>query len=220
MNTRKNKHVEKDDELMSSNSSVEEQHDSNSDDTSCIDEQWATLTQDWQDQPIVHTDVKELLKQTKRRTIKAKLLFGSNILATIGLLYSWLYGWLWGNWERPLVNYLGFGTVISIIFCYLEYKVRQKAWANINDGPDMAISNAVESYRSSLNYIKLTKWSCLPMLFIANYFLYEVAVEAEKSPIKGIIIFNLFIAIVYAITHAIGVKRQKELDTLLEKTKS
>lgn len=218
MNTRKDKNVDKDNDLMNINSTVDELNDDI--DTSAIDEQWAALTQDWQDQPVEHTDVNALLKQTKRRTIKAKLLFGSNILATVGLLYSWLYGWLWGNWERPLVNYLGFGTVISIIFCYLEYKIRQKAWGNIDDTPDMAINNAIEGYYSSLNYIKLTKWSCLPFAVLANYHLYEVATEAEKSPVKGFIILNLFILVIYVITHAFGVKRQKELDSLLDKTKN
>lgn len=220
MNNRQNDQFEKDTESMSGNAKLDEQQDNENLDTSIIDEHWAELTQDWQDQPVTHTDVKALLKQTKRRTIKAKLLFGSNIIATLGIMYSWLYGWLWGNWEKPLVNYLGFGTFISIIFCYLEFKIRQKAWANINDAPDMAINNAIEGYRSSLNYIKLSKWSFLPLMIIINYYVIEVAVEAEVPPAKGLIIVNIFMLVLYVITHIFGVKRQKELDSLLDKTKN
>ena len=36
-----------------------------------LDEQWLSLSQDWQSQPYEKTDIQALLKQTKKRTLLA-----------------------------------------------------------------------------------------------------------------------------------------------------
>ena len=42
-----------------------------------LDEQWLSLTQDWQAQPFEKTDMAALVKQTKRRTYLGKIAVGT-----------------------------------------------------------------------------------------------------------------------------------------------
>lgn len=193
----------------------------NDTDTSFIDEQWQVLTQDWQQQPTEKTDIKKLLKETKRRTRKAKCLFWGNVVATLSLLCGAIYGTVFeDSWERAFIGYMWGSFVLSVIFCYYEYKIRQVVWQQINDSPEKALQNAIKGIESSLSYIRLTKWSCLPFGLLANFFVYETAINAEKPATNGLIAVNVFIAVMFAITHWFGVKRQKELDTMIQNTKN
>ncbi|WP_286234723.1 hypothetical protein [Thalassotalea sediminis] len=210
--------------MTANNSEPHKDKDMNKDtslDTSLIDEQWQALTQDWQQQPTVKTDIQKLLKKTKRRTREAKYIFVANVVATVGLIISALYGtFVEDSWERPLLGYLWGSAVLSIIFCYYELKIRLTTWKQINDSPEQAIQNAIKGHQSSLSYIRLTKWSCLPFGILANFFVYESAINAEKSPLTGLMLINVFIFIMWGITHWFGVKRKKELKTLLARNQN
>ncbi|MDO6426329.1 hypothetical protein Q4489_04855 [Thalassotalea sp. 1_MG-2023] len=193
----------------------------NDTDTSFIDEQWQELAKDWQQQPTEKADIKKLLKETKRRTRKAKCLFWGNVVATIGLLFGAMYGTLIeDSWERSFLSYMWGSFVLSVVFCYYEYKIRQTAWQQINDSPENAVNNAIKGIESSLSYIRLTKWSCLPFGLLANFFVYETALNAEKPAMNGLITINILIVLMFAITHWFGLKRQKELKAMIAKTKN
>lgn len=193
---------------------------SNEIDTSFLDEQWASLTQDWQEQPVPKSDIKRLLKQTRSRTWRAKGLFFSNVVATIGLLVSWLYGWLVSEWDRSLVSYLGVTGVLSIVFVYYEFKIRQSVWQQISDSPDNALQNALKGYESSLNYIRLIYWSFIPIFIVVNIYLVAAAKEAEQPILPGLIFGNVFLIICLLITWGYGVKRKKEFNALSERIKN
>ena len=51
-----------------------------------IDEEWLLLSRDWQTQPYAKTDIRKLVKQTKNRTLKAKLLFAINVFFTLAIV--------------------------------------------------------------------------------------------------------------------------------------
>lgn len=193
---------------------------SNELDTSFLDEQWANLTKDWQAQPVPKTDIKRLLRQTRSRTWRAKGLFISNIIATFGLLASWLYGWLASEWDRSLVSYLGVTGVLSIVFVYYEFKIRQSVWQQISDSPDNALQNALKGYESSLNYIRLIYWSFIPIFIVVNIYLVAAAIEAEQPIAPGLIFGNVFLIICLLVTWGYGVKRKKEYQALSERVKN
>lgn len=186
-------------------------------DTSMIDEQWASLSQDWQTQPFDKTDVQLLLKQTQKRTSWAKLCFGSNIVATVGLLVAFVYGVFQGELGKPWNTYLGVGGLLSVVFVYYEIKIRANTWRQINDSPDKAVENAIAGYQSSLRYMLLIKWSCLPFALLGNWLAFSMSEQANK-PIWGSLIFvNGLIISMYVVTDYIHRKRKKELNELNSK---
>lgn len=186
-------------------------------DTSMIDEQWKSLTQDWQTQSFEKTDIQALLKQTKKRTLWAKSCFVLNIIATVGLLASFIYGVLEGEFGKPWNTYLGMGGLMSLIFVYYERKIRIKTWNQISDSPDKAIENALVGCESSIKYMVLTKWSCLPFGVLANWFVYSIGQEENKSVLLAFIFINVFIGIMYFITDVIHRKRKREQKELSDK---
>jgi len=187
----------------------------NTNTTSILDEQWAELSQDWQAQPYEKTDVKALLTKTKRRTIWAKTCFALNVIATIGLLISFIYGVLEGEFGDPFNTYLGAGGLISLIFVYYEIKIRASTWSKISDSPDQALENALAGCESSMEYMRLTKWSCLPFAILANWLAFTLAAESEKSMVSAIIFINALLLFIYAITEYIHRKRKNEYQQLL-----
>lgn len=179
-------------------------------DTSIIDEQWESLSQDWQNQPVEKTDIKALLKQTKKRTVWAKSCFGLNVLATVSLLCAFLYSIFNGEFGKPANTYFGLGGLMSLVFVYYELKIRAATWRKISESPDKAIENAIAGYESSLRYMMLTKWSCLPFGVLANWFVYAMGQEREKPVLFAFIFINVFIAVMYVITEIIHRKRKRE----------
>lgn len=198
-------------------SSLPEKHEDNSIDTSVLDEQWNNLTQDWQAQPFEKTDIQALLKQTKRRTIWAKACFVLNVIATVGLLISFIYGLFKGEFGKPWNTYVGLGGGMSFIFVYYEVKIRMSIWRQISDSPDKAIENAIAACESSLKYMALTKWSCLPFGLLANWFVFSISEEENKPMLFAIIFINVFIGVMYVITELLHRKRKKEYKTLTER---
>ncbi|MCO4797656.1 MAG: hypothetical protein KC484_00450 [Colwelliaceae bacterium] len=187
-------------------------------DTSIIDEEWDSLTQDWQTQSFEKTDIQALLKQTKKRTRWAKSCYVLNIIATLGLLASFIYGLLEGEFGKPWNTYLGMGGLMSLIFVYYERKIRIKTWSQVSDSPDKAIENALAGCESAIKYMALTKWSCLPFGVLANWFVYSIGQEENKSVLSAFIFINVFIGIMYFITDVIHRKRKREQKELFDKT--
>ncbi|MEW6990119.1 hypothetical protein AADZ91_05450 [Colwelliaceae bacterium 6441] len=183
-------------------------------DTSIIDEQWEKLTQDWQSQKVEKTDIQVLLKQTRKRTLWAKTCFALNIIATVSLLIAFIFGVFNGEFGQPWNTYLGFGGLMSLIFVYYEMKIRAKIWTQISDSPDKAIENAIAGCESSMKYMKLSKWSCLPFGVLANWFVFSLGQQEDKSLLTPLIFINVFIGVVYLVSEIIHRKRQKEYKDL------
>lgn len=193
-------------------STLPEKNDNNdsSIDTSIIDEQWQEITQDWQSQPVEKTDINALLKRTRRRSLWAKSCLVLNIIATLGLLAGFVLGVLNGNFGTPWSIYLGLGGTMSLVFVYYEVKIRWQVWRQLNDSPDQAIVNAINACESSIKYMVLSKWSCLPFGLLGNWFVYSISQQAHKSSLGAFIFINVFIVVVYVFADIIHRKRKKE----------
>ncbi len=179
-----------------------------------LDEDWLNLSQDWQNQPFEKTDISKLVKKTKNRTLKAKLLLAINILftlAVIGTLFIALYQ---GDWDKPTLAYLGFGSIGSIIFVYYEIKIRLSFWSHLCDSPDKAIANAIAGVESSINYLKLTKLSCYVFLPVVNYYLYVMSQTSDTPTWLPLLMTNSILLISWLISHWFHKKRLQERSQL------
>jgi len=181
---------------------------------SALDEQWAEMTQDWQSQPFVKTDINKLLKQTKQRTLVAKLLLSLDIIATVGMLIVGIYMWINNSKDQATMLYLTFGGALSVIFVYFAVKFRVTAWRANCGSPDKAIEHAIAGCQSSLSYIKLIKLSCFVICPISNWYLFTASQQASKSPLFGFIFLNVLLITVWLITHTFYRKRNEELKFL------
>ncbi|MBU2925553.1 hypothetical protein Q4530_14315 [Colwellia sp. 1_MG-2023] len=180
-----------------------------------LDEDWLRLSQDWQEQPFEKTDIKKLLKQTKKRTLQAKFLLSLNVLATIAIVIMLIVAVYQGDWGTASIIYLSFGSVASIIFVYYEIKIRLHTWQQSSDSPDKAIANAIAGVESSIKYIRLTKLSFWLFLPLVNWYIYATITESEKSPWPPFFVINIFLLVMWLITHWFQRKRVKELSELL-----
>lgn len=183
-------------------------------DTSVLDEQWAEMAQDWQSQPFVKTDINKLLRQTKQRTLIAKILLSLDIIATVGMLIAGIYMWINNSKDETTMIYLGGGGVLSVIFVYFAVKFRVTAWRANCGSPDKAIEHAIAGYKSSLSYIKLVKLSCFVICPVSNWYLFTASQEMNKSPMFGFIFLNTLLIAIWLISHTFYVKRNKELKFL------
>lgn len=179
--------------------------------TNLLDEQWLALSQDWQSQPYEKTDIQALLKQTKKRTLLAKSLLAIDVIATLGLVIALLVGLYQGGWGTATIAYLAFGCIMSIAFVYYEIKIRLRIWQQSCDSPDKAVANAIAGVESSLNYIKLIKLSCWFLLPAVNWYIYAMIELSEKSPWPPFLGVNIFIILMWLITHWFHKKRDREL---------
>lgn len=180
-----------------------------------LEADWQAMSDDWQSQPYEKVDIAALLKQTKKRTLWAKSCLGLNILATVGLFISFIYGVTKGELSQPMNTYLGLGGVLSAIFVYYEIKIRLNTWQQCCDSPDKAIDNAIAGCKSSLRYIILTKLSFIPFLILANWFVFAMTQVSEKSFWPPLLFINGFMLTMYVITDWFHRKRKKELQQLL-----
>mgnify|MGYP005810322047 CR=1 FL=1 len=185
------------------------------DGSSILDEEWLSLTQDWQAQPYEKTDIQALLKQTKRRTLWAKSLLILDIAATVGLLIAFVIGLFQGDWGNATIAYLGFGGLFSAVFVYYEVKIRQQIWLYSCDSPEKAISNAISGCRSSIKYVQLIKYSTWLLLPLVNGYLFVMLTESGKSPWPPFLVINLSVLVTWLISHFFYLKRKKELEQLL-----
>ena len=183
-------------------------------DTSVLDEQWAEMSQDWQSQPTTKTDIAKLLKQTKQRTFWAKLLLAVDIIATLGIISVVFYMWLSGSKDQTTIVYLGISGLLSIVFVYYVIKIRLSTWKVNCGSPDKAIKHAIAACQSSLSYIKLVNFSCLFMWPFANWYVYAVAKQTDRSPTLGLVITNVIFVTLWFITHKFYQKRIEELKLL------
>lgn len=196
-----------------SNHQKKRQQDNGSD-SNLLDDQWLTLSQDWQSQPYQKTDIQTLLKQTKKRTQQAKLLLALDIIATIGLFITLLVGLYQGDWQAATITYLIFGVITSLVFVYYEIQIRLRIWQHSCDSPDKAVANAIAGIESSIKYIKLIKLSCWLLLPVANFYLYVVLEASEKSPWLAFFAMNTFIFSMWFLANWFYKKRNKQLSQL------
>jgi len=211
--------MSKDKFLMKDNntSTVQNEEHPESTNNALIDEQWESLSQDWQAQPVEETNIQALLQKTRRRTYWAKTCFGLNVVATVGLLASFIYGIFENEFGKPWNTYLGLGGFMSAIFVYYEMQIRMKTWAQISSSPEQALENALAGCQSSIKYMVLTKWSCLPFGVLANWFIYSVSQENGKNPLAAYMFINIFILVLYVITDVIHRKRKREYQELTQR---
>ncbi len=179
-----------------------------------LDEDWLLLSQDWQAQPFEKTDIKALLKQTKKRTLLAKSLLAIDVIATFGIFIALLVGLYQGDWGTATISYLLFGFITSVVFVYYEIKIRLRIWQHSCDSPDKAVANAIAGVESSIKYTKLIKLSCWVLLPVVNWYVYVMIQESEKSPWPPFLVMNSFILVMWFITHWFYLKREKELQQL------
>jgi hypothetical protein len=179
-----------------------------------LDENWLILSRDWQAQPFKRTDIKKLLKQTKKRTLWAKSLLAIDIIATLGLIIALIVALYQGGWGTATIAYITFGALGSIAFVYYEIKIRLRIWQRSCDSPDKALDNAIAGVESSIKYIKLIKWSCWLLLPAVNCYIYAMIDESEKSPLLAFIFINFFVLSMWLVTHWFDKKRNEELSQL------
>jgi hypothetical protein len=179
-----------------------------------IDEEWLLLSRDWQTQPYAKTDIRKLVKQTKNRTLKAKLLFAINVFFTLAIVGTFFIAMYQGDWDMPTLIYLGFGSIGSIIFVYYELKIRLSVWSHLCDSPDKAIANAIAGVESSINYLKLTKLSFYILLPVVNYYLYVMSKTSGTPLWISLSMINFIMLISWLITHWFHNKRLQERSKL------
>lgn len=182
--------------------------------TTVLDEQWLSLSQDWQSQPYEKTDIQTLLKQTKKRTLLAKSLLLIDAIATLGLIIALLVGLYQGDWGTATIAYLAFGAITSVVFVYYEIKIRLRIWKHSCDSPDKAVANAIAGVESSIKYIKLIKLSCWLLLPAVNWYIYAMIGETEQSPWQPFFVINMVIVSLWLVSHWFHKKRTKELSQL------
>lgn len=204
-------------EINQHNTTAKQQSSEQSNDELVIaDDAWAKLSQDWQAQPTTKTDITALVKRTKRRTQGAKICYGLNIIATLGLFIAFIYGVYNGEWGEAFNIYLGFGCLLSVIFVYLETKVRFVIWSQLCDSPEKAIDNAIASGESSMKYMWITKISFLPFLALINWFVYTVSQTNDKAVLPAYLMANGFMLVMYVGVDYLHRKRKKEYQQLLK----
>lgn len=182
-----------------------------------IDEQWESIVDDWQSQSYKHVDIDALIAQSKKRTLIAKSFIVLNIIATAGLYLSFFVGLYQGNWDAPLMAYLGGGAVLSTIYVFYEIKIRMNTW-KLNEGsPEQAVHRALSGIDGAIKYCLLMKVSFLVLLPLMNWFAYETSKTSEKSVLFGFIFVNGMLVISYAVTHYYHKKRIREKNQLEEK---
>tara|TARA_R110000787_G_scaffold251125_7_gene356626 strand:+ start:572 stop:1252 length:681 start_codon:yes stop_codon:yes gene_type:complete len=186
------------------------------DSSEVFDDTWAELSQDWQAQPIPKTDITALVARTQRRTRNAKACFGLNILTTLALFIIFVYGIYNGEWGEAFNIYLGFGSLLSVIFVYFETKLRLATWSQLCDSPEKAIDNAIMSSESSMKYMWFTKISFLPFLPLVNWYVYTVGQTSDKAVLPAFFMANGVMIIAYILVDYLHRKRRKEHQQLLQ----
>lgn len=181
-----------------------------------IEQEWQNLTQDWQSQDYVKTDMQALLRRTRIRTYWAKSYMALNILATIGLVVAFFVGLYQGEWGGAINTYLAGVSIISVIFSYYEFRIRVKTWQQCCGSPDKAIEQAIDGCLSSIKYIKLTKITFLAFLLMINWLFFALEQQQNEPDRLSLILVNGTFLVLFVITHLLHLKRKKEYRELVK----
>lgn len=176
-----------------------------------IDMQWAELAEDWQSQPYPKTDINKLIQKTKRRVIAAKCCLALDVLGTIAIFIFFLVSLFSDNQNKATLYYLGFGSIFALAFCIHTVRFRIQGWRQLSDSPDQAITNAIANCKSSIKYLQMSKLSCYLLLPAVNWYLYELATSADKPLWPPLLFINIFVAVVWGVSHYLLSKRKSEL---------
>ncbi|GHE94922.1 hypothetical protein [Thalassotalea profundi] len=176
--------------------------------------QWAELTKDWQSQTYPKTDIKQLIKQTKRRVKAAKYWLAVDIIGTMAIIIGFFIALFFYENDKATLYYLGFGSIVTSIFCIHTVNFRIRGWRQLSDSPDQAIHNAIKNAESSKRYLNLCKISCYILLPAVNWYLFEVSTLAEKPILPPLLFINVFVAGMWGASHYYLVKRKKEIKQL------
>lgn len=178
------------------------------------DKQWESLVSDWQSQPYAHIDLDALLARSKRRTFVAKLFLFMNVIATVGLYASFFLGLYEGDWEMPLMVYIAFGAVLSTVYVYYEFTIRNATWKLAESGPEQALIRAISGVEGAIKYCKLMKYSSIALLPAANWFIYEMGKSSDKEQWVVYAWGNGVVLMMYALAEYYQRKRQHEKNQL------
>ncbi|WDE06463.1 hypothetical protein SG34_005955 [Thalassomonas viridans] len=179
-----------------------------------LDDSWLAISQDWQEQPYEKANLDALVRKTRRRTWWAKACLVANILATAGMLVTLLVGLYRGDWETPHLVTLAVLFVSSVVYVYIEIKIRSAAWQLNDAGPDHALKAAISGGKSSLQYARLMKWSFYFLIIPLNWYAYAMMEFREKITWKTFAFINVFLLVMYICTHIYQKKRERELASL------
>ncbi|WP_281556180.1 hypothetical protein [Thalassomonas sp. RHCl1] len=179
-----------------------------------LDDSWLAISQDWQEQPYEKANLDTLLRKTRRRTWWAKVSLVANILATAGMLLALLVGLYRGDREMPHLVALAVLFVASVVYVYIEVKIRRTAWQLNDAGPDHALKAAISGGESSLQYARLMKWSSYFLVIPLNWYGYAMMEYRENITWKTFVFINGMLLVMYVGTHIYQKKRERELSSL------
>jgi len=194
--------------------SLPKRNEDESPDTSVLDEQWAEMSQDWQTQPFVKTDMSSVVQRTKQSIFRAKALLAFDVFGTVLLLFAVVYGYFIAHWQTPTLIYLGIAGFLSIFFVYYEIKIRLSSWRLFEINPENIIDNAIANVKASIQYIKLIKLSCYAIIPLMNWYIVEMVTLKEKPLLVPLVLSNGFILVMFLISHYFHLKKNKELEQI------
>ena len=174
------------------------------------DADWQALSQDWQSQPYQKSDIKALIKQTRRRVLWSKSILALDLISTLALIVLFFVGLYQETLAIATLFYIGFGAIVSVAFCVYTFRFRFNVWRQVAQSPDNAIPNAMANCQASIRYLKVCKWFAYILFPVANWYIYEVAKVNETPLLRGIIFANALIIAVWGGCHYFQKKRHKE----------
>lgn len=177
-------------------------------------ESWDAMMSDWQSQPYERADTDKLVRQLTRRTLVAKWMFASNILATLFIAGAWVWFLFDAEDNRALTVFCGVTAILSLVYTVIEFKIRKDTWAMDATDPEQIFNKSLSSARGALQYTKLWLYSSYIMLPLGNWFVWEASKTSEKDPFPFYVFVNIFIAILVAIGLVYQKRRGKELQNL------
>jgi len=179
-----------------------------------LDQDWLDLVEDWQQQPFTKVDINQLTQQTARRIFKTKLIFTTDLIATIVIIISFFHVWLFSSEDKSTVIYIGFAALTTPIYMYISYKMRIASWKIGVGTPTSAISAAIEACYSSIQFLQLLKYSVFALFIPINWYVYALKTAQNKPMLFGFILVNSILLLMYAISYRMQQKRKNELANL------
>ena len=180
-----------------------------------FDQQWDDLVDDWQSQPVEKVDTNKLIKQLKKRTFYAKFILLLDVVATIGLFWSFIWSLQEETVHMPTTVFLGVGAVGSLIYTILEFKIRIATWQLDASDAEQVFNKNISGLKGAIQYANLWLYSCYIMLPLANWFVWEVGKTTDKSMLFGYLFANGMLVSMFVGAKYYQKLRQKELDNML-----
>lgn len=190
--------------------------DNSVDEAQLLDDDWLSMTSDWQSQPYEKVDITALVKQTKRRIIWAKILLACDVIAVLFLYALLAYVLLEDNEKAATIAYVVAGCVIYTVYLYHAIKLRIGSWRIMSSDPNNIIDSAIVGYKSSIQYNRLIKWATILLWPTVNIYLYVIAPLTEKSLFWPAVIGNLVLIGTILTVHWFQRKREQELKQMQE----